>query len=86
MKSFTVVLMYPDYSVDQYGETWCDTVEANDPVEAVAVAQKKCAEDSTVIERPDDILPVSVFEGEHKDLIGVWAAAQNNPPYQVRTV
>ena len=86
-QKFTVILMYPDYSTDNYGETWCAAVDARNPVEAVEVAQKQCAGDSTVIDNPDDLLPISVFEGDHKDLIGVWAEAQHgSAPVQVRTV
>lgn len=86
MNQFTVVLLYPDYYTDNYGETWCDTVSAPDPVAAVGVAQKTCAAETDLIINPEDLLPVSVFEGDHPNLVGQWAAAQTTPPpMQVRT-
>ena len=85
MKKFTVILLYPDYSTDNYGETWCNTVNAYNCVQAVEVAQRKCAKESTVIESAEDLLPVSVFEGAHEDLVGHWAIAQDHEiPAQVR--
>ena len=44
MNKYTVILMYPDYSTDNFGETWCEAVPARNPVEAVTVAQQRCAE------------------------------------------
>lgn len=77
MNKFTVILLYPDYSEGNYGETWCATVSARNPVEAVEVAQRTCADDNGNISDPDHLKPVSVFEGDHKDLVGVWAEAMN---------
>lgn len=82
---FTVVLLYPDYSTDNFGETWCGHVRAPDATTAVTKAQKLCAEESTVIESPDDLLPISVFAGHQPDLVHEWAA-QHPDATIVRTV
>lgn len=79
MPKFTVILLYPDYATDNYGETWCGSVEAANAFEAVGVAQNQVIKDNQQIEfnDPDDLLPVSVFAGEHDDLVGQWAEAKN---------
>lgn len=80
---FTVLLLYPDYSTDNFGEIWLGHVRAPDATAAVGVAQRKCRRESTVISRPDDLLPISVFEGHHRDLVSQWAAAQSHPAPQL---
>jgi len=78
MKKYTVILMYPDYAADNYGDTWCQAVNATDPAHAVTVAQEECmADNKSSIDKADDLKPVSVFEGDHNDLVGVWVEAQN---------
>lgn len=78
MKKYTVILLYPDYIANDYGETWCETVDAENPIHAVEVAQKQCFDENKCEPHQDyqDFKPVSVFEGAHQDLVGQWAAAQ----------
>lgn len=67
MSKFTVILMYPDYLTDSegYGETWCGTVEAENPVEAVEEAQVECASQRIAEdEQTSDFKPISVFAGD----------------------
>lgn len=86
LQPFTVLLMYPDYSTDNFGENWCGHVRAPDASTAVTKAQRICADESTVIENPDDLLPIAVFEGHHQDRVCEWAKAHPDGPVQVRTV
>lgn len=75
MPKFTVLLLYPDYSTDNYGgDTWCDGVQAENILEAVTIAQRTSAEDSR-LERPEDLVPISIFAGAQPDLINQWIEA-----------
>lgn len=78
---YTVILMYPDYlSENGPGETWCGSVEARDAAHAVRVAQNEIM--TADANDPTDFLPISVFAGEHEDLISLWAEAdetEKNP-------
>lgn len=69
MKEFTVILIYPDYACDTFGDTWCGPVEAINPADAAVVAQKLCAADNPNQEvKPEDFGVVAVFEGRQRDL------------------
>lgn len=72
---YTVLLMYPDYACDSegYGQSWLDTVEAQNVDEAIKLAQAECAKGCTSIENPEDLKPVCVFEGDHQDVINEWS-------------
>jgi hypothetical protein len=76
MPKFTVILAYPDYLCAGGPETWCGTVEAPNAAEAVTIAQQQCSHDNGAPYDPMDLLPISVFEGEHNDLIGEWHNAR----------
>lgn len=70
---YTVVLIYPDYVANQYGEEFYVTWTTAGTVErAVEQAQKEASEAQgyDVVARPYDFAAVSVFQGHHKDL---WA-------------
>ncbi len=75
MKQFTVILMCTEGGDSSNGESWCGIVRADNPHHAVKVAQIKAEKAGNG--KADDLLPVSVFSGAHKDLIGEWATAQN---------
>jgi len=79
MKKYTVILVYPDYMCDAGDhQTWCGSVEAENVPDAVSAAQKQVMDDNmTDAMDPDDFLPISVFEGEHDDLIGQWVRRVN---------
>jgi hypothetical protein len=69
LKKFTVILMYPDYAADTFGDTWCATVDGNNPTEAIEEAKKKCMADNPGPQmKPEDIGVVAVFLGNHQDL------------------
>jgi hypothetical protein len=63
---YSVLLLYPDYADDTGYETYYALVEAADPDEAVAVAQREAvaAQDGIEIE-PDDFHPLLVTPGHH---------------------
>ena len=65
-KPYSVLLLYPDYADDTGYETYYALVEAADPNEAVAVAQRQAvaAQDGIEIE-PDDFHPLLVTPGHH---------------------
>jgi len=65
-KPYSVLLHYPDYADDTGHETYYALVEAADPNEAVAVAQRQAvaAQDGIEIE-PDDFHPLLVTPGHH---------------------
>ena len=63
---YSVLLLYPDYADDTGHETYYALVEAADPDEAVALAQRQAvaAQDGIEIE-PDDFHPLLVTPGHH---------------------
>jgi len=69
---FTVLLLYPDYIADAYGqETYLAHVVAADPAAAVLSAQREVAidlrgTDDAVDE--EDFFPLAVFAGIHDDI------------------
>jgi hypothetical protein len=65
-KPYSVLLLYPDYANDNGTETYYAFVEASDPIEAVAAAQRQAvaAQDGVDIE-PDDFAPLLVTQGHH---------------------
>ncbi len=65
-KPYSVLLLYPDYADDTGYETYYALVEAADPDEAVAAAQREAvaAQDGIEIE-PDDFHPLLVTPGHH---------------------
>lgn len=75
MKPYTVILMYPDYVADDYGENYLAHVDATDPTEAVKVAQRQAMKENG--NEPDDdgfdreaaaYAPIAVFDGHLRDL------------------
>jgi hypothetical protein len=65
-RPYSVLLLYPDYVNDNGTETYYAFIRAVDPIEAVALAQRKAA---TVQEgvgmEPDDFVPLLVTQGHH---------------------
>lgn len=70
MKKFTVILLYPDYATDNWGQdTWMGTVEAQDTNEAILFAQRQCHADTKgVVIGLADLFVLAVIAGEHKDI------------------
>lgn len=81
MKKFTVVILYPDHSTENFGETFMTTVESDAVFDAQRRAQWECAkgcyeEEEFTFEEAleqglvdlDDFAIVAVIEGEHQDV------------------
>ena len=65
-RSYSVLLLYPDFLNDGGSETYYAFVEARDPIEAVAVAQEQAAAAQVVdIDDPADFAPLLVTQGHH---------------------
>lgn len=64
---YSVLLLYPDFACMQHGtETYYAFVEASDPIDAVAVAQRQAvAAQEVEIDDPTDFLPLLVTQGHH---------------------
>jgi hypothetical protein len=63
-KPYSVLLLYPDYANDDGTETYYAFVEASDPLQAVAVAQRHAtAAQDGVDTDPDEFAPLLVTEG-----------------------
>jgi hypothetical protein len=72
-RKYTVLLLYPDYLSDSYGqETFLSHVRAKNVRDAIAQAQSEVMRvndwDSNVVEDKSHFYPLSVFEGHLKDL------------------
>ena len=59
---WTVVLLYPDYMAETFGDTFIDWTTADDAVEAVAKARE-----NVQANQPEDCRVVAVFEGHLRD-------------------
>jgi len=71
MKLYTVILLYPDYDTDNFGQdTYCTHVRAEDPVAAVHAARTEIVSTAEDAE-PEDYHVIAVFAGRHDDL---WPA------------
>jgi len=65
-KPYSVLLLYPDYANDSGSETYYAWVHAQDPVTAVAVAQRKALSTNEWENAdPDDFAPLLVTLGHH---------------------
>ena len=66
-ESYSVLLLYPDYANDGGTETYYAFVNAADPIEAIAVAQRQAAAAQKGVEINDltDFLPLLVTQGHH---------------------
>lgn len=66
-KVFSVLLLYPDYIAENYGqETFYEAVEANTSSEAVLALQKRLGDEHET--NPDDFLCLLCIEGQHLDI------------------
>ena len=66
-KPYSVLLLYPDYANDGDSETYYALVEAPDPNEAVAEAQRQAVAAQDGIEiAPDDFIPLLVTPGHNR--------------------
>lgn len=67
---YTVILLYPDYMSEIYGqETYCDSVEAADPAQAVALARDEVKRIyPEELQDPEDMFLLALFEGAHPDI------------------
>ncbi len=65
-KPYSVLLLYPDYANDSGTETYYAFVEALDPIEAVATAQREAvtAQDGVDVD-PEDFAPLLVTPGHN---------------------
>lgn len=73
LKKWSVLLLYPDYSTDDYGqETYYAWVKAKNPKEAVTEAQLEAQRhNDSAIEEPSDFFPLLCIPGHIKgELIG----------------
>lgn len=72
MKPYTVVLIYPDYAAQQYGEEfWTAHVNARDVASAQRKAQREAMAANRVADTHKDLdawAPVFVCEGHHFNL------------------
>jgi hypothetical protein len=65
-KPYSVLLLYPDWVIDNGTETYYAFVEAADPTGAVALARRQAvAAQEAGIFSPDDFDPLLVTEGHH---------------------
>jgi hypothetical protein len=65
-KPYSVLLFYPDYANDSGTETFYAFVEATDPIEAVAMAQREAATTQESMDGdPEDFAPLLVTPGHH---------------------
>lgn len=66
IRPFSVLLLYPDYANDGGSETYYAFVEATDPIEAIALAQRQAAAAQDGIEiEPNDFAPLLLTLGHH---------------------
>lgn len=66
-KMFSVLLLYPDYIAENYGqETFYESIEANTSSEAVLALQKRLGEEHET--NPDDFLCLLCLKGQHDDI------------------
>ena len=72
MHKYTVILLYPDYIADNYGqETYLAHVTANSPELAVRAAQTRAFTDNPEYADNGDLpdfYPLAVFAGQLEDL------------------
>jgi len=66
MKAYSVLLLYPDYTTNQFGETYYTFVDAGCPKEALYLAQKEAGESNDC--DPTDFACLLCIEGEHPAL------------------
>lgn len=69
MKKWTVILLYPDYMAENYGqETYMTSVDARTPKSAVRKARAEVTGDGeSELQDPTDLFVIAVIEGEHRD-------------------
>lgn len=71
LKSYSVLLLYPDYISAWYGETYYGWVQAKDRDHAVYLARRKCAKTNDLLldeNNEDDFAEVLVLEGHHEGI------------------
>ncbi len=72
MKKYSVLLLYPDYIAENYGEeTYLAHVFGINPSTAVVHARIECAESNEIIEDVydlEDFKVLAMFKGHHVDL------------------
>ena len=72
-KKYTVILLYPDYMSENYGqETYMTCVDAKNPTEAVANARAEISaggeNEQDEEAEPTDFFVIAVIAGDHEDL------------------
>lgn len=66
---YTVLLLYPDYTTDNFGQdTYMTSVEADSVIDAQASAQMLAADGHCENPKPEDFFVLMVIEGEHQDI------------------
>ena len=70
MREFTVLLLYPDYLANNYGQdTYMTCVNARSVAQAIKKAQKNAATDNeTKPGRPEDFYVLCVIAGNHQNI------------------
>ena len=65
---YTVLLLYPDYMAETFGqETYMTTVTADNVTQAKRLAQEEVAAENKA-ENPADFFVLCVLTGEHDDI------------------
>lgn len=65
---FTVILLYPDYACDTYGDTFMTSVGAKNTVAAVIAARQEAIDGVEADCDPEDFQTVAVIAGQHDDI------------------
>ena len=72
MKTYTVILLYPDGMCENYGqETYMTSVRAKDPEQALKRARAEVCQSNDEDEDaadPFDFFCIAVMEGDHADV------------------
>lgn len=68
-RKYTVILLYPEYSTDNFGqETYAGHAFTSTPEQAIKAIRRECRVGmSTTIERLEDLYCIFVCEGHHVD-------------------
>ena len=69
IQSYSVLLLYPDYIADTFGETYYDFVRARSPRQAVKISQTRCVSSNELNADPNDFVCLLVTKGHNQ---GLW--------------
>lgn len=67
MRKYTVILLYPDYIADQFGEVFTGHIMADDADSVIPLAAKECLELNDLLDTYPDAIPdfvtIAVYAG-----------------------